>query len=76
MGILNLGAGLAAFVGPGIFTALNPFVGRAGVVIVYSVLYLISAVLTWVFLRDENDPAERRKRVASGTLAESGVGGA
>lgn len=61
MAMYTFGAGLAAFVGPGIFAALNPFIGAAGVVIVYSALYVVSAILTRVFLKAETDPAERRK---------------
>ena len=55
--ILNLGAGGAAFIGPAIATALNPFVGYSGVVIAYSALYFICAVLT-TFIRDASDPGE------------------
>lgn len=76
MSMYTLGAGLAAFAGPGLFTVLNPFVGRTGVVIVYSVLYLISAVLTWVFLRSENDPTERRKMALARPQTESTMRGA
>jgi MFS family permease len=57
LAILNLGAGGAAFIGPAIATALNPFVGYAGVVIAYSALYFICAVLTW-FIKDASDPGE------------------
>ena len=46
LAILNTGAGGAAFVGTFVATLLNPFIGYGGVVITYSALYLVSAVLT------------------------------
>ena len=61
MAIYGLGAGLAVFVGPAIYTVLNPFIGAAGAVIFYAVLYLINAILAWVFVRTEDDPAERER---------------
>jgi len=67
LAILNLGAGGAAFIGPAIATALNPFVGYSGVVIAYSALYFICAVLTW-FIKDASDPGEEGKPEES-TLA-------
>ena len=57
LAILNTGAGGAAFVGPFIATALNPFIGYGGVVITYSALYLVSAVLT-SFIVSPADPGE------------------
>jgi len=57
LAILNLGAGGAAFIGPAIATALNPFVGYSGVVIAYSALYFMCAVLT-SFIVSPADPGE------------------
>jgi predicted MFS family arabinose efflux permease len=57
LAILNLGAGGAAFIGPAIATALNPFVGYSGVVVAYSALYFVSAVLT-SFIVSPGDPGE------------------
>ena len=57
LAILNTGAGGAAFVGPFIATALAPFIGYGGVVITYSALYLVSAVLT-SFIVSPADPGE------------------
>ena len=57
LAILNFGAGGAAFVGPFIATALNPLVGYGGVVVAYSILYFISAVLT-SFIVSPADPGE------------------
>jgi MFS family permease len=57
LAILNVGAGGAAFVGPFIATALNPLIGYGGVVITYSALYFVSAVLT-SFIVSPADPGE------------------
>lgn len=45
MGLLNLGAGASAFVGPGIASVGLETIGAGGVVIVFSLLYLVGAVL-------------------------------
>jgi MFS family permease len=45
MALLNLGAGAAAFVGPAIVSVFLPAVGAAGVVAIFSALYLVAAVL-------------------------------
>lgn len=47
MGLLNLGAGASAFVGPGIASVGLASIGAGGVVLVFSALYLFSAVLLW-----------------------------
>jgi len=57
LAILNTGAGGAAFVGTFVATLLNPFIGYGGVVITYSALYLVSAVLT-SFIVSPADPGE------------------
>ncbi len=57
LAILNTGAGGAAVVGLAIPTALAPFIGYGGVVITYSALYLVSAVLT-SFIVSPADPGE------------------
>jgi MFS family permease len=57
LAILNTGAGGAAFVGVFIATVLNPFIGFGGVVITYSALYIVSAILT-SFIVSPADPAE------------------
>ena len=57
LAILNFGAGGAAFVGPFIASVLNPFIGYGGVVLTYSALYFVCAVLTW-FIKDASDPGE------------------
>lgn len=63
MAILNLGAGLATFVGPAIVSiALVPF-GVGGVMWIFAVIYLFSAVLSFVFLRDESDPRESTSKI-------------
>ena len=60
LAILNTGAGGAAFVGLAIPTALAPFIGYGGVVITYSALYVVSAVLT-SFIVSPADPGEQEK---------------
>lgn len=57
LAILNTGAGGAAFIGLAIPTALAPIIGYGGVVITYSALYVVSAVLT-TFIVSPADPAE------------------
>lgn len=57
LAILNMGAGGAAFIGPAIAAALNPFIGYGGVVITYAALYVVCAVLTW-FIKSVADPGE------------------
>lgn len=59
LAILNTGAGGAAFIGPGIATVLHNFLGFTfgGVVITYSALYFVCAVLAW-FIVDASDPGE------------------
>ncbi len=46
MAILNLGAGASAWVGPAIVGIFLPLVGVGGVMWIFAVLYVISAVLT------------------------------
>lgn len=69
LAVLNFGAGAAAFVGPGLVALLNPFVGPGGVVITYSALYLVSAVLS-SFIRDGSDPREEGRPHKFGQHAE------
>jgi polyol permease family len=58
MAILNLGAGLATFVGPAIVSVtLAPF-GVGGTMWIFALIYLFSAVLSFVYLRDASDPQE------------------
>lgn len=58
MAILNLGAGLATFVGPAIVSVtLSPF-GVGGTMWIFALIYIFSAVLSFVFLRDASDPRE------------------
>ncbi|CAN5547686.1 MFS transporter [soil metagenome] len=57
LAILNTGAGGAAFVGLAIPIVLNPLIGYGGVVITYSALYIVSAVLT-TFIVSPADPGE------------------
>jgi polyol permease family len=58
MAILNLGAGLATFVGPAIVSVtLSPF-GVGGTMWIFAIIYVFSAILSFVFLRDPSDPRE------------------
>jgi MFS family permease len=45
MSVLNLGAGAATWVGPGIVTIFLPMVGVAGVMWIFAGLYVLSAVM-------------------------------
>ena len=58
MSLLNLGAGASNWVGPAIVAVFLPVVGVAGVMWIYAVLYLLSAVLTlFLTLPAEKAPA-------------------
>lgn len=46
MSILNLGAGLSAFVGPGLVAIFIGGIGPVGIIWIFAILYFISAVLT------------------------------
>jgi MFS family permease len=46
MAILNLGAGASTWVGPAIVGVFLPLLGVAGVMWIFAVLYVISAILT------------------------------
>ncbi|MBX4134209.1 MFS transporter [Frischella sp. Ac48] len=46
MSILNLGAGLGAFIAPAITAVFYPIIGAGGVIGIYSGLYILSAILT------------------------------
>jgi hypothetical protein len=67
LAVLNFGAGGAAFIGPFIASVLSPFIGYGGVVLTYSALYFVCAVLTW-FIKDASDPGEEGEP-EEGTLA-------
>jgi len=58
--IYSLAAGLCTFIGPVLFTVLEPLVGTTGVVFVYAGLFLVSTVLTLTLLRVPEDPGEHR----------------
>jgi polyol permease family len=47
MSILNLGAGASAWVGPAVAGIFLPVVGVGGVMWIYTILYVFSAILTW-----------------------------
>jgi polyol permease family len=57
MAILNLGAGASAWVGPAIVGVFQPRVGVAGVMWIFAILYVISAVLTMMMKVDEKKAA-------------------
>lgn len=54
MSILNLGAGASAWVGPAVVGIFLPVVGVGGVMWIFAVLYVISAVLT-LFMKVPED---------------------
>lgn len=47
MSALNLGAGMSVFLGPLIVTLFLSFIGVGGVMWIFALLYVLSAVLTW-----------------------------
>jgi polyol permease family len=57
MSILNLGAGLSAFVGPGLVAIFIGGIGPVGIIWVFAILYFISAVLT-KFLHDKKQTTQ------------------
>ena len=57
MSILNLGAGASAWVGPAIVGLFLPLVGVGGVMWIFAVLYVISAILTMFMKVPEDRPA-------------------
>lgn len=61
MGIYSLAAGLSTFVGPFTYSILDPLIGHIGVVVVYIAMYVVGAVLTWIFLRTDEDPERSRQ---------------
>ncbi|MFF3494698.1 MFS transporter [Streptomyces sp. NPDC002795] len=61
MGIYSLAAGLSTFVGPLTYAVMDPLVGHTGVVLIYAAMYAAGAVLTWKYLRVDEDPGEQRR---------------
>ncbi len=57
MSLLNLGAGASNWVGPAIVALFLPLVGVGGVMWIYAVLYLISAVMTLFLTLPPEDEA-------------------
>ncbi|AMM20193.1 hypothetical protein AX769_08475 [Frondihabitans sp. PAMC 28766] len=66
--IYSLAAGLCTFIGPALFTVLDPLVGTTGVVLVYAALFLLATVLTLTLLRVPQDPGEKRRVAARAAL--------
>lgn len=62
MALLNLGAGGATFVGTGVVSLFYPWLGAAGVTIIFGALYVVSMVLTF-FLKI---PKESEKAIQEG----------
>ena len=71
LAILNTGAGGAALLGPLTVTAFFPLFGGGGVVIAYSVMYLLVAALSRV-IRSDIDPGVARRAAAAGTGTATG----
>lgn len=57
--VYALAAGASTVLGPLVYLGAAPLLGTAGVMIVFAVLYVISAVLTYS-VRDDADPGEHR----------------
>jgi len=68
MAVLNLGAGLAVFVGPAIVGIFIGLVGNEGVVWILAGLYLISAILTWFISLPDNAKTAHSAKESPGIL--------
>jgi polyol permease family len=64
MGIYSLAAGVSTFIGPLTYAVCDPLVGHTGVVLIYAAMYVVGAVITWKYLRVEEDPSEQRAHSA------------
>ncbi|MFD3476723.1 MFS transporter [Streptomyces sp. NPDC058695] len=60
MGIYSLAAGVSTFIGPLTYSIFDPLVGHTGVVLIYAAMYVVGAILTWTYLRVEEDPGEQQ----------------
>ncbi|ODP26099.1 Alpha-ketoglutarate permease [Paenibacillus nuruki] len=58
MSIVNLGAGLSAFIAPAIAFAFIGTIGAEGVVWIFAILYFISAIITKFITTPEEDAAK------------------
>lgn len=62
MSVLNLGAGLGAFIGPAITALFYSSIGAGGVIGIYASLYIISAILTpWLKTPEETERVSHAK---------------
>jgi polyol permease family len=59
LAIYCLSAGVSTLLGPLLYRLLNNFIGIEGIVFIYASLYLVSAVLSWFFLKTPEDPGEK-----------------
>ncbi len=66
MAIFCLAAGVSTFVGPALYRILNQWIGMDGVVWTYSALYLVSAAVSWTYMRSPEDPGEGKQIRARG----------
>ena len=57
--VYSLAAGASTVLGPLVYLAASPLLGTVGVMIVFAVLYVVSAAMTYR-IRDEADPGENR----------------
>ncbi|MGH3491819.1 MAG: MFS transporter, partial [Sciscionella sp.] len=62
LAILNLGAGLAAFVGPAIVRFFRTPFGISGLIWIFAGLYLVSGLMSY-FLDDASDPGGKHARL-------------
>jgi polyol permease family len=62
LAVLNLGSGLATFVGPALVALFRPSLGIVGVVWIFAGLYVVAAAASR-FLTTSLDPGYRRKEV-------------
>ncbi|WP_122048862.1 MFS transporter [Asaia bogorensis] len=65
MSLLNLGAGASVWIGPAIVYIFEPAFGVFGVMVVYSIIYFLSAVLTYFLKLDPEVEAHLHSTRAS-----------
>jgi polyol permease family len=68
MAILNLSAGVSTSVGPAIVGITLTPLGTEGVMVIFAGLYILSAIVSWLFLKTPADP-KHPQQVDSATTA-------
>ncbi|KKI92818.1 hypothetical protein WQ54_07820 [Bacillus sp. SA1-12] len=61
LAIYCLAAGLSTFIGPVVYRLLNGVLGVEGIIFIYAGMYVVSALLSWFFLKTNDDPGENKR---------------